>query len=97
MIPRASGMNVNHAAVGGSFGNARKARTMSMTDSAYDQRYAADMKHEALVEAVARALCDECYGAGSFESLSHGEHGAAQVHSWKKQARVAVKICCDWL
>lgn len=41
-------------------------------------------------EAVAKALCDACYGAGSWDSISRRPEGAGQVYGWKKQARAAM-------
>ena len=58
----------------------------------YERRYAADMREIALEEAVARALCDECYGEGSWSRISSRPEGAAQVNGWKKQARAAMKV-----
>lgn len=61
-----------------------------------EARYAADMRHEALVEAVAKALMDECYGAGSWDRIAHTPAGVGQVHGFKQQARAAIKVVQDW-
>lgn len=63
---------------------------------AYEARYAADMKAEAMIEAVAQALCDECYGAGTWVSLSSRPEGQGQVCCWLRQARIAVAVVDRW-
>lgn len=63
---------------------------MDTSSPEYERRYAADMRELAREEAVAKALCDACYGAGSWDSISHRPEGAGQVYGWRKQARAAM-------
>jgi len=72
---------------------------MSMTEAEqrrYDARYAADMKHEALVEAVAKALMDTCYGENAWSSIAHRPEGQAQRGAFINQARAAVAVVERW-
>lgn len=68
---------------------------LTTSDAEYERRYAADCRREALVDAMARALCEECYGKGSWSALVQG--GATkQEQSWKAQARAALRVVEDW-
>ena len=58
----------------------------------YDRRYAADMRHEALCEAVAQALMDTCYGDGSWSRIAHRAEGHGQRMAFMMQARAAVAV-----
>lgn len=63
---------------------------MDVNGPEYERRYAADMREIAREEAVAKALCDACYGAGAWDRISTRPEGAGQVSGWKKQARAAI-------
>lgn len=58
----------------------------------YERRYAADMYHEALCEAVAQALMDTCYGDGSWSRIAHRPEGQGQRTAFMRQARAAVAV-----
>ena len=62
----------------------------------YDQRYAADMRHEALCEAVAQALMDTCYGAGSWMRIASRPEGQGQRNAFLMQARAAIAVVEKW-
>ena len=63
---------------------------------AYDLKYATDMKHEALCEAVAQALMDACYGDGSWLRIAHRPEGQGQRNAFMMQARAAVAVVEKW-
>jgi hypothetical protein len=69
---------------------------MNVNSKAYEARYAADMREAALEEAIAKALCDACYGAGSWDSIRSRPEGAGQLYGWKKQARAAMLVIEQW-
>lgn len=54
-------------------------------------------EEEGSVEAVAKALMDECYGSGSWDRIAHMPAGVGQVHGFKQQARAAIKVMQDWM
>jgi hypothetical protein len=62
----------------------------------YDAQYAADMQHEALVEAVAQSLMDACYGKGSWSRIAHRPEGQGQRGAFISQARAAVAVVERW-
>lgn len=63
---------------------------------AYERQYAADVKAQAMVEAVAQALCDTCYGEGSWSRISSRPEGQGQVQGWMSQARAAIAVVDRW-
>jgi len=69
---------------------------IDVNSAEYERRYAADMREMALEEAIAKALCDACYGDGSWDRIVRG-HAIGQVSSWKTQARAAMKVMRDWM
>lgn len=66
------------------------------TQARYEAAYAADCRHEAMIEAVAQALMDACYGAGAWDRIAHRPEGAGQVHAFTQQARAAVAVVERW-
>lgn len=62
----------------------------------YEARYAADMRHEAMIEAVAEALMDTCYGAGSWVRIASRPEGQGQRNAFMMQARAAVAVVEKW-
>lgn len=76
----------------------RKGPVMALTtgDAEYERRYAADCRREAMIEDVAKALCDACYGAGAWERISRRPEGHGQVQGWMSQARAAVAVVERW-
>lgn len=70
---------------------------IDVNSAEYDRRYAADMREIALEEAIAKALCDACYGVGAWDRISARPADAVgQIDGWKKQARAALKVVKDW-
>ena len=67
-----------------------------MTADEYERRYAADMRHEAMIEAVAQALMDTCYGGGSWASITSRPEGAGQRMAFLMQARAAARVFEQW-
>jgi hypothetical protein len=61
-----------------------------------DRRYAADCRRQSMIEDVARALCDACYGDGAWERISRRPEGQGQVQGWMAQARAAVAVVERW-
>ena len=49
-----------------------------------------------LLKAVAKALCDECYGEGVFDSFSASPQGGTQASVWIRQAIIAVEAYEEW-
>lgn len=62
----------------------------------YDARYAADCRREAMCEAVAAALMDACYGAGSWAMIAHRPEGQGQRNAFMMQARAAAAVFEAW-
>lgn len=69
---------------------------MDVNSPEYERRYAADCRHESMVEAVAQALCDACYGNGAWHRISSRPEGQGQVQGWMSQARAAVAVVERW-
>ncbi len=66
------------------------------SSEAYERRYAADMRHEAMLEAVAQALMDACYGDGAWARIAHRPEGIGQRYAFIQQARAAVAVVEKW-
>lgn len=69
---------------------------MDVSSEAYERRYAADMRREAMLEAVAQALMDACYGEGSWSRISSRPEGQGQRTAFLMQARAAVAVIEKW-
>lgn len=69
---------------------------MDVNSEAYERQYAADMRHMAMVEAVAEALMDTCYGKGSWCRIAHRPEGQGQRRAFEMQARAAVAVVEKW-
>lgn len=70
---------------------------MDTNSPEYERRYAADMREMALEEAIAKALCDACYGDGAWDHITaRRAEGAGQIVGWQRQARAAMKVMRDW-
>lgn len=61
--------------------------TANLTANRIAAGWAASLEDE-----VAKALCDTCYGAGAWDSISARPEGAAQVRGWLEQARAAIAV-----
>lgn len=69
---------------------------MNVNSPDYDARYAADMRHESMIEAVAQALMDSIYGEGSWARITIRPEGQGQRHAFMQQARTAVRVMEQW-
>lgn len=69
---------------------------MDVNSPEYERRYAADMKHAAMCEAVAQALMDTCYGDGAWARIAHRPEGQGQRAAFMMQARAAVAVVEKW-
>lgn len=69
---------------------------MDVNSPEYERRYAADMRHEAMIEAVAQALMDACYGDGSWVRIASRPEGAGQRTAFMMQARAAARVFEQW-
>ncbi len=69
---------------------------LTTSDAEYERRYAADCRRQSMIEDVARALCDACYGNGAWERISRRPEGQGQVQGWMSQANAAVAVVERW-
>jgi len=55
-----------------------------------------DDECEDMIEAVAKALCDTCYGEGAWDNILRSAGTSSQVRSWKSQALAAINVIDNW-